>query len=94
MPKREATPEQLALRIDEIGAYVSAKRAAEMLDVSQPAISQLVQRGKLRVRYWAGMTLMIERASVEEYRTAPSARRGPAKGFGGRKLKPKEPPSA
>lgn len=53
--------------LHELGEYVSAQRASEMLQVTPGTIRTLVQRQHLAARRWSGHALMIVRSSIEAY---------------------------
>lgn len=54
--------------IDELGGYVSTRRAAEIMAYTVDAIRKLVFRGQVESVRWEDHSLMINKVSLEYYR--------------------------
>ena len=53
--------------LHELDGWLSAEKAAELLNMHHNSIRKMVAAGDLVARRWGGHTLMISRASVDAY---------------------------
>ena len=54
-------------RVEEIGGYVTLQRACELSGYCYKQVRHLALHGRLRAKRLGGLSLLIEKRSLEEY---------------------------